>query len=210
MLIISAVVVLVVVMAGCGTAMALLGRGGADTSGALSGLPSPTPGTSPSPIASPTSSTKGATTVSADTVTVPLPAGWTVDIQGSELIRLLNPNSTGQVTISSGPSNPKMSSQQFKDDVDRVLRSEYPDTVTCPGSKTTTGNLNGAQGVFWNLCFTMTSPGNSFPAAALLFAGANSSGSVNYLVLVVTSQRNLQSFTSEVQPVVQGIQWKLK
>ena len=208
-LIISAIVVLILVMAGCGTAIALVGGGASSIGGGVAGLPSPTPGTSPSPIASPTSAS-GATTASNAAATVPLPSGWTVSTQDAETIILVNPNSTGSVTIASGTSNPRQSAQRNKDDVDKSLRSKYPDTAPCPGSKTTTGNLNGAQGIFWNLCFTLTSSGRSLPAVASLFVGANSDGSVYYLVMLATSQSNLQSFTFESKPVVQGIQWKLK
>ncbi|GAC1643456.1 MAG: hypothetical protein NVS9B11_12980 [Candidatus Dormibacteraceae bacterium] len=210
-LIIGGVVALVLVMAGCGTALALLGGGGGVTvNGGVSGLPSPTPATTPSPIASPTSSTKNATSASNDGVTVPLRPGWTVASQDAESITLVNPNSTGSLTIASGTSNPRMSAQQNKDDLDKALKSKYPDTAPCAGSKTTTGNVNGAQGVFWNLCFTLTSTGRSFPAVASLFVGANASGSVYYLVMMVTNQSMLQAFSAECQPVIQGVQWKLK
>src|ERR1700682_1878861 len=209
-LIISAVVVLVVVMAGCGTAIALLGAGGFTAGGGIAGVPSPTPGTSPSPIASPTSSTKGATSVTNLGATVPLPAGWTIATQDNEEIIMINPNSTGSLTIASGTSNPRMSAQQNKDDLEKGLKSKYPDTAPCPGSKTTTGNVNGAQGIFWSLCFTLTSSGKSFPAVAQLFVGANTSGSVYYLVMIAASTSNVQGFGAEAQPVIQGIQWKLK
>jgi hypothetical protein len=102
-----------------------------------------------------------------------------------------------------------MSAQQNKDDVDTGLRSKWPDTAPCPGTKTTSGNLNGAPGLFWNLCFTLTQSGHSFPAVASLFVGANGSGSVYYLVMLATSQSNLQSFAAEAKPVLQGIVWKL-
>ncbi|HEY8862912.1 MAG TPA: zinc ribbon domain-containing protein [Candidatus Dormibacteraeota bacterium] len=209
-LIIGAVVVLILVMAGCGTAIALLHGGGITVTGGISGLPSPTPGTSPSPIASPTSSTNGATTTSTPTVSVPIPAGWSVASQDAESIILVNQSATGSVTVASGTSSPAMTAQQNKDDVEKGLRSKYPDTAPCPGSKTTTGNLNGAAGIFWSLCFTLTTSGRSFPAVASLFVGANSAGNVYYLVMLATSQSNLQSFTAESKPVVQGIQWKLK
>jgi len=208
-LIISAIVVLILVMAGCGTAIALLGANAPGFGGSVAGLPSPTPGTSPSPIASPTSA-PGATSASNTAATVPLPAGWTVSTQDAETLIVVNPNSTGSVSVASGPSNPRMTAQQNKDDVDKSLRGKYPDTAPCPGSKTTTGNINGAQGIFWNLCFTLTSSGRSSPAVASLFVGANSDGSVYYLVMLATTQSNLTSFTAESKPVVQGIQWKLK
>src|ERR1700674_2208610 len=52
-LIIAAVVGLIVVMAGCGTAVALLTNKASITGGITSDLPSPTPAGSPSPLASP-------------------------------------------------------------------------------------------------------------------------------------------------------------
>jgi hypothetical protein len=208
-LIISAIVVLLLVMAGCGTAIALLGAGAPSLGGSVAGLPSPTPGTSPNPLASPTSAF-GATSVSNAAATVPLPTGWTVSTQDAESVIVVNSNSTGSVTVASGASNPRMTAQQNKDEVDRSLKSKYPDTAPCPGSKTTTGNINGAQGLFWNVCFTLTSSGRSLPAVASLFVGANSDGSVYYLVMLATSQSNLQNFTFESKPVVQGIVWKLK
>jgi hypothetical protein len=210
-LIISAIVVLVVVMAGCGTAIALLGGGGGLTpSGGIAGLPSPTPATTPSPIASPTSSTKGATSVSNLGATVPLPAGWTIASQDNETIVVVNPNSTGSLSVASGASSPAMTAQQNKDDIDKSLKSKYPDTAPCAGSKTTTGNSNGAQGIFWTLCFTLTSSGKSFPAVASLFVGANTTGSVYYLVMIASSTSNLQGFTADAQPLIKGIVWKLK
>ena len=208
-LIVSAIVVLILLMAGCGTAIALLGRGASGVGGGVAGLTSPSPGTSPSPIASPTAP-PGTTSASNSGLTVPLPTGWTVATQDTETIIVLNPNSTGSVTVASGTSNPRQSAQQNKDDVDKSLRSKYPDTAPCPGSKTTTGNINGAQGIFWNLCFTLTSGGHSFPAVASVFVGANSDGSVYYLVMLATSQSSLPSFTVESKPVMQGIVWKLK
>ena len=208
-LIISAVVVLIVLMAGCGTAIALLGGGKYSLNGGVSGLPSPTPGVSPSPVASPTLP-PGATSVSNNGVLVPLPSGWTVASQDADSITLLSPSNSGSVTVASGPSNPKQTAQQNKDDIDKSLVSKYPDTTPCPGNKVTSGSLNGAQGLFWNLCFTLTASGRTIPAVASIFVGANSSGSVYYLVMLATAQSNLQSLTAESKPVLQGIQWKLK
>ena len=208
-LIISAVVALIVLMAGCGTAIALLGGGKISITGGVSGLPSPTPGVSPSPVASPTLPT-GATSVSNNGVLVPLPTGWTVASQDANSIVLLSPSSSGSVTVASGTNNPKQTAQQNKGDIDKSLISKYPDTKQCPGNNVTSGSLNGATGLFWNVCFTLTASGRTIPAVASLFVGANTSGSVYYLVMLATPQSSLQSFTAESKPVVQGIQWKLK
>ena len=50
---------------------------------------------------------------------------------------------------------------------------------------------------------------SSVPAAASLFAGANASGSVYYVVMVVTRQDNLKAYVATAKPVLQGIHWKL-
>ena len=52
-------------------------------------------------------------------------------------------------------------------------------------------------------------PVSAIPAAASLFAGANGSGSVYYIVMVLTPQDNLQSYLTAAKPVLQGVQWKL-
>jgi hypothetical protein len=207
----SAVVALIVVMAGCGTAIALFeNRSGAQTGGTgiASGLPSPSPGDSPSPIGSPI--TLSGPTASNAGETIPVPTGWVVDGNDSETITLVNPNGNGSVVVGSGPSNPPQSAQQNKDALDKFFLAKYPDTQNCPNSKTTSDNLNGAPGIYWELCFTLVSGGQSFLAAAPLFTGANSNGSVYYAVLVVTSRDNLQSFIKETAPILKGIQWKLK
>jgi hypothetical protein len=209
-LILGAVVGLVVLMAGCGTAIALLGNKVNVSGGITSGVSSPTPAESQSPIASPTSTIAGATIASDNGETVPVPSGWSVANNDAESITLVNPNANGSVTVASGQSNPRKTAQQNKDTADKYFSSNYPDTKTCPSSKTTTGSLNGASGVFWTVCFTLTSRGQSFPAAAPLFAGANSDGSVYYLVMLVTSQDNLSSFITDSAPILTGIQWKLK
>src|SRR5258708_33875579 len=53
-LIISGVVVLILGMAGCGTALVLLGPRASSLGGGVACLPRPTPGTSPTPMPSPT------------------------------------------------------------------------------------------------------------------------------------------------------------
>ncbi len=208
-LIVSAIAVLLVVMAGCGTAIALFHNGKASVSaGITADLPSPSPAGSPSPIASPTAI--GGPIASNNGVTIPVPAGWVVDSQDSEQITLTDASTSGALTVASAPSNPHGTAQRQKDSVDQGLTSKYPDTKNCPNSKTTTGSLNGAQGIFWTLCFTLVSGANSFPAAASIFAGANSDGSVFYGLILVSRQDNLQNFINESAPIVKAIQWKLK
>jgi hypothetical protein len=208
-LIVSAVVVLIVLMAGCGTAIALLGGGKFTFSGGISGLPSPTPGVSPSPIAQPTLA-PGATSVSNDGVTVPLLSGWSLANKDAQSIGLLNPAGNGSLVVASGTLNPRQTAQQGKDAVDKVFAGKYPDARPCPGSTTKTGSLNGVSGIFWTLCYTVVQSGRSFPAASSLFAGANANGSVGCLLELATLQNNLQAFITESAPIVQGIQWKLK
>jgi hypothetical protein len=195
-------------MAGCGTAIALLGGKPTVSGGLTSDLPSPTPAGSPSPVGASTPSLS-ATTASNNGVTIPVPAGWSVASKDNESIILLNPNGNGSVTVGSGALNPKSTAQQGKESIDKAFQSKYPDAKKCPNTQTTTGTLNGAAGIFWTLCFTYTSSGRSFPAASALFAGANSGGSVYYVLELATLQSNLQAFTTESKPVVQGIQWKL-
>jgi hypothetical protein len=208
-LIISAVVVLVVVMAGCGTAMAIIGARSGNQIGGSGIVPSPSPGGSPSPIASPTGS-QSATSASNAGETIPVPTGWAVANKDTESVTLVNPDGTGSVTIGSGPSSPAASAQENKDSLDKYLQGKYPDVKSCPNIKATTGSLNGAAGIFWTLCFTLTSGAQSFPAAAPLFVGANGDGSVYYLVILLTPAQNLNAFVSETRPILQGIQWKLK
>ena len=208
-LIASAVVALIVLMAGCGTAIALMGGGKFSFSGGVTGLPSPTPGVSPSPIASPTLA-PGATSVSNDGVTVPLLSGWSVANKDAQSIGLLNPAGNGSLVVASGTLSPRETAQQGKDAIDKTFGGRYPDTKNCPGSTTKTGSLNGASGIFWTLCYTVVQSGRSFPAASALFVGTNANGSVGYVLELASSQSNLQAFLTESAPVVQGIQWKLK
>ena len=198
-------------MAGCGTAIALLGNRSSNQTngyGIASGVPSPSPGVSPSPIASPTSPT-GPTASNAG-ATIPVPTGWVVDSKDTESITLTNPSGKGSVTVGSGPSNPTMTAQQNKDTLDTVFLSKYPDTKNCPNSKTTNGTLNGAPGIYWTLCFTLVAGGQSFLASAPLFVGANANGSIYYVVLLLTPRDNMDSFVNEAAPILKGIQWKLK
>jgi hypothetical protein len=216
MLIIGAIAGLVLVMAGCGTAIALLGRNNstqANTTGiTLPPVPHPSPTGSPkpgeTPKASPSPVSTSASTVSNTSESITLPAGWTVQSKDTETITVTNPSGGGSITIGSGTSNPKQTIQQNKDTVDKFFTSQYPDTQNCPNSKTTTAPLNGASGIFWELCFTLTSGGQSIQAGAPVFAGANSDGSVYYVVILLTSYANMDSFITESTPILQSIQWK--
>jgi hypothetical protein len=208
-LIVSAVVALVLLMAGCGTAIALFNNGRVAVNGSITAdVPSPTPAGSPSPIASPASLT--GSTASNGGVTVSVPPGWVVDSKDSEQITMADPSSAGVMTIASAASNPTATAQQQKDAVDQQLASKYPDTKVCPNTKTSNGSLNGVSGIFWTLCFTLVSGSQSFPAAASMFVGTNSDGSVFYGLILLTRQENLQNFLTESAPVVKSIQWKLK
>ena len=208
-LIISAIVVLIVLMVGCGATIAVFSN---RTSGQVisSGLlPSPSPAGTPRPLASPSPVSTSGGNASNKGETFILPAGWTVQSQDDETILITNPNGDGSVTIGSGASSPAQTAQQNKDTIDKFFQGKYPDTKTCAGTKTTTGTLNGAAGIFWELCFTLSSGGQSVQAEAPLFAGANSGGSVYYLVLLLTSQANVQTFINDATPILKSITWKL-
>jgi len=113
------------------------------------------------------------------------------------------------VTVASGYSSPTQTAQDNKNTIDKFFAGKYPDARECANTSVHTGAYNGAPGIFWQLCFTLTSGSNSAPVALWLFAGANSSGSVYYLVMVTATADNLQGFLNEAKPVLQGIQWKL-
>ena len=212
MLIIAGVVALVVLMAGCGTALAIIGnRSSNNTNGSSLSSPevaSPSPGVTPSPIGSATA-TSGAHTESNDGVTMPVPTGWSVANKDSEAIVLTDPNSEGSVTAASGRSSPTQTAQDNKNTIDAYFKQNYPDARTCGGTTATNGTFNGVHGVSWSLCFTLTAGGHSVAAASSLFAGANTSGSVYYIVMVVTRQDNLKAYVATAKPVLQGIHWKL-
>ncbi len=208
-LILAAIFGLVVLMAGCGTAIALFNSGKAGVSGSItSDVPSPTPAGSPSPIASPITPT--GPTASNVGMTVPVPAGWVVDSKDNEQITLADPSGAGVMTVASAQANPTATAEQQKNSIDQEFTGKYPDTKLCPNTKMTTGSLNGPQGLFWTLCFTLTSGSQSFAAAASMFVGVNADGSVFYGVILLTRQDNLQGFLTEAAPVLKGIQWKLK
>ena len=210
-MIIAVVVVLVLVMAGVGTVLAV-GLGHSSSQANLSELSSPSPAVSPSghptsvPSALPTPS--GPQTESNTGVTVPVPDGWSVEASDNEEITMIGPNSDGSITIASGSSSPPQTAQQNVSTIDAFFKQQYPDTKTC--GKTTTGSLNGAPGISWELCFTITSGGQSASAAALLFVGANADGSVYYAMYMLALASNIQNFAKEAAPVIKGIVWKLK
>lgn len=208
MLIIAAVVGLVVVMAGCGTALALLGNKASSSSGIAGDVPSPTPAGSPSPVASPAA--PQGPTASNDAETVPVAAGWVVVSKGNTTIALTDPSGLGYMAVVSAVQNPTMSAQQQKADLDSSLKSKYPDTIECGNTHTTTGSLGGVPGIFWQLCFTLVSGGRSLPAEASMFVGTNKDGSVFYGVILMTAQTYMQNFTTESAPILKGIVWKLK
>jgi zinc ribbon protein len=210
MLIVAVVLAATVLMAGAGTALALLGNRTTQTpsSSGLADIPSPTPGVTPSPVASPTTTTQVGLQ-SNDGFTVNVPSGWSVDSKDNETMVLTDPNGGGSVTVSSGESVPTQTAQNNKDTVDSALKSKYPDTRECPNTSPANGTLNGAPGISWTVCFTLTSGANSVPAAASVFAGANTSGSVYYLVMVLTTASNLSAYVNAAKPVVSSVHWKL-
>ena len=207
LLIVAGVVLATVLMAGVGTALAFLGNRGSQTSNAgLADIPSPTPGLTPSPVATTTAQT-GLQSNAGFSLT--LPSGWVIDSKDNETMVLTDPNGAGSVTVSSGASNPAQSAQNNKDTVDSTLRAKYPDTRECPNTSPANGTLNGVRGISWTLCFTLTSGANSVPAAASVFAGANGSGSVYYLVMVLTTQSNLSAYVNASKPVISSVHWQL-
>ena len=211
LVIIAIVVVLVLVMAGVGTVLAVgFAHSSNQAASDIKQLSSPSPAGSPSPVPSASPSSTTPTSASNAGVAVPLPDGWVVEAQDSETITLVNPSSTGSITIASGSSSPSQNAQQNKATVDAFFKEQFPDTKNCTGSKTTTGSLNGVAGISWELCFTLTSGAQSVPAAALLFVGANPSGSVYYAMYMLTIASNMPAFSKECGPILKGIQWKLK
>jgi len=205
-LIISAVLGLIVIMAGCGTAFAFLNARNNQASSDV--LPSPSPAGTPSPVQT-TSPPAGASTSSTSAVSVTLPPGWAAT-KSDPTITVTNPTGDGSVVISSGADNPPQTAQQIKDAIDKQLTAQFPDTRSCPNTTTTNGSVGGVAGIWWQLCFTATSGGQSFPGEFSLWAGANSSGSIGYGVILFTLQSRMSAFTNEAKPVLASIQWKLK
>ena len=207
--IISAIVVLILLMAGCGTMIAVLVNSAATSESSSGILPRSSPAGTPSPGVSPSPIGPGGATASNKGETFAVPAGWTVSHKDDQTITITNPTGDGSVTIGSGPMNPAQTAQQNKDRIDKFYDGHYPDTRNCSGSKTTTGALNGSTGIFWEMCFTLTTGGQSVQAEAPLFAGANSDGSVYYVVLLLTSQSNVKTFINQTASILESIQWKL-
>jgi hypothetical protein len=204
----------VIVMGGVGTVLAFaLGNHNSSSAG-FEAVSSPSPAVSPKPGESPSaqpSQPSNGSSVSNDGETVTIPAGWTVLSKDTETITLESPNGDGAITIGSGEQNPPASAQQNKDELDKLFLQKYPDTKPCPGSKVTTGTLDGAAGIFWEICFTLTSGAQSVQVGAPLFVGANASGSVYYAAFLETEAPNLATFINEAKPILNGgIQWNLK
>jgi zinc-ribbon domain len=212
-LIVAVVLVVTVLMAGAGTALAIIGNRSSQQSPSGGGIadvvPTPTPGVTPSPVASPTATAPATGLQSNDGFTVNVPSGWSIDSQDSETMVFTDPNGEGSVTVSSGASIPTQTAQNNKDTVDSTLKSKYPDTRECAGTSPANGTFNGASGISWQICFTLTSGANSVPAAASLFAGANASGSVYYLVMVLTVDGNLNGYLGTAKPLITTVHWKL-
>jgi hypothetical protein len=213
-LIVAGVVALVLLMAGCGTALAVLGtRGGANPSqnGTFAAdVPSPSPGQTPSAIPTPSPTPEAAaSTESNDGLAVTVPGGWSVADKDNEAITLTDPDGEGSVTVASGRSSPVQTAQDNRNTIDTYFNQQYPDARPCAGTSATQSSFNGARGISWRLCFTISSGGQSVAAAASLFAGANQSGSVYYIVMVITRQDNLAAYVGDARPVLQSVRWKL-
>jgi hypothetical protein len=56
----------------------------------------------------------------------------------------------------------------------------------------------------------LTSSGQNIPAAAPLFAGANSDGSIYYVIVILATQADVKAFIADASPILDSIQWKLK
>ena len=214
MIIIAAIVGLVVIMAGCGTVLAFSTFGkNTQTASSFKSLSSPSPAGSPSPLPSPTAtppSSGGNGTESNSSENVLVPNGWSVLNKDDETITLESPSGDGSITIGSGSQSPSQSAQQNKDQLDAFFKEKFPDTKLCPGTKVSTGEMDGAKGIFWQLCFTATSGSQSVAIGAPLFVGANSSGSVYYAVILEAEVSNMNNFIKESTPILDGgIHWKL-
>jgi len=209
--IISAIVALVVVMGGVGTVLAVTLASHNSQSAGFQPVSSPSPAVSPSPghSPSPVAETSGSS-VTNDGETVQIPAGWTVLNKDNETVTLESPNGDGSITIGSGASSPPQTAQQNKDSLDKFFLQKWPDTKPCPGSAVNNGSLDGARGIFWELCFTLTSGAQSVQVGAPLFVGANSSGSIYYAALLETEASNMDTFIKEAKPIMSGgIKWNL-
>ncbi len=210
-IIVAVVVGLIVIMAGCGTVLAFSGFGKkTSTGGSFTALSSPTPAGTPSPIPTPTGGATSSGTESNTAESVIVPKGWTVISKDDQSITLQSPKGDGSITVGSGPQSPPQNAQQDKSQLDSYFKQKFPDTKDCAGTKTSTGDMDGAKGIFWQLCFTVTSGSQSIAIGAPIFVGANASGSVYYLVLLETEKSNMDAFISEATSIMKGgIHWKL-
>ena len=214
LVIISIVVATVLVLSGVGTVLALtLGHKNAPAA-SFSSLASPSPVSSPTagePSPSPSQQPSGGSSASNSGETVAVPDGWQVMNKDDNSITLQSPNGDGAITIASGPQSPPASAQQLKDQIDKQLTAKYADAAACPGSGTDNGPIAGVNGIFWTECYTLTTGGQSVAVGEPLWVGANASGSVAYVVVLETTQDNLDTFIKECVPILQsGITWKLK
>jgi hypothetical protein len=207
MLIIAAIVGLVIVMAGCGTALAMINARNQSSSTVGSNLPSPTPAGTPSPVSKSTPGTGSATTASTSAVSVTVPPGWVATTKDPAL-QVTDPAGRGTVVMSSGAQTAQ-SAQQMKDAADQSLTNQFPDIKTCPNTKTTNGSVGGVSGIWWELCFTSTSGGQSYAGAMTIFVGVNAGGTTGYAVILLTQQSQMNAFITEAKPVLQSIKWKL-
>jgi len=218
-LIISIVVAVVLVLSGIGTVLALTAGHKNSQASSFQSISSPSPIASPSagqtpqpsPSAQPSQPSSGGSSVSNDSETVAVPDGWQVVNKDANSISLQSPNSDGAITIASGPESPPATAQQLKDQINKELAAKYADAGPCKGSGTDTGAIAGVNGIFWTECFTLTSGGQSVAVGEPLWVGANGNGSVAYVVVLQTTQDNLETFIKECLPILQdGITWKLK
>jgi hypothetical protein len=208
--IIAVIAGLIVIMAGCGTVLAFSGFGKTTANtGGFHSLSSPSPAGSPSPVPSQTPN-QTATSVSNDSETVVIPSGWTVVNKDAQTITLANADGTGSITIGSGPSSPPATAAQNKSDIDAYFKQKFPDAKACPGTQASNGDLDGAKGIYWQVCFTATSGAQSISIGAPLFVGANASGTVYYAAFLETEVSNMDKFIAEAKAVLDGgIKWKL-
>lgn len=177
--------------------------------GLLHGQSDASSGAGVTPSAAPETPPPGANVAENTGLWLIVPPGWTVTSKDGVSISLTDAANDGDVTAASSPSSPDRTAQQDMDAVNQALRSKYPDTQECSGHPVVASTFNGVQGLYWTLCLTLTSGGQGVPAVATMFAGANSDGSVVYLVTAITAQGNLANFTNEAKPVLQSIHWKL-
>ena len=208
--IIAVIVGLIVIMAGCGTVLAFSGFGKTTANtGGFKSLASPSPAGSPSPVPSQTPN-QSSTSASNDSETVVIPSGWTLLNKDAETITLTNADGSGSITIGSGQSSPPATAAQNKSDVETYFKQKFPDAKACPGTTSSNGDLDGAKGIYWQLCFTATSGAQSIAIGAPLFVGANASGTVYYAAFLQTEVSNMDKFIADAKPILNGgIKWKL-